>query len=349
MRKILLILTGGTICSFAAEMGKNDVDSEKAAPILEEMLRKSDSPYRNTEFDVSMPLNTLSENMTLGKWTSLIRYLQKVQYDLYEGVIILHGTDTLAYTAALLELLLAGKGVPVMMVSAQYTLQDSRSNGYANFETAVSLVAEGIEPGVYVPYRNSDMQMYLHRGRSLLQCSNYSMDFFSKEMFVPKNCKGTADRDEQEKRLSNKECAVVKKEYTLLEKVGAFEKKVLYVQPYVGIDYEMYDPSRAGAVLHGLYHAGTACVDADSYSAIDFIKKCHALNVPVFISPSEEDYAYSSTTRLLEAGAIPINGMTNEMTYVKLLVGLALIQNEELVTSDLESFMNEDICEEHIY
>ena len=76
MKKILFVLTGGTIGSFSDDTGHNAPDAEKAVPILMKGLRESDSPYREQEFEVTCPLITLSENMSVDKWNMLIASLR---------------------------------------------------------------------------------------------------------------------------------------------------------------------------------------------------------------------------------------------------------------------------------
>ena len=62
------------------------------------------------------PLSILSENLTVDHWNRLLDTLRPVLREgraAYEGIILTHGTDTLAYTAALLDQLLAGTPLPV--------------------------------------------------------------------------------------------------------------------------------------------------------------------------------------------------------------------------------------------
>ena len=63
MDKILLILTGGTICSAANDEGKREVDTENAKYKIISEFRDSDSPFNNVDFETRMPIETLSENM----------------------------------------------------------------------------------------------------------------------------------------------------------------------------------------------------------------------------------------------------------------------------------------------
>ena len=167
--KILLLLTGGTICSFGDEQGnRRDVDVQKAKALLLQYFEESDSPCAHQKFDVVTILNTLSENMTIPKWNELLRFFKKCDFSQYRGIVIAHGTDTLAYTASLLALALSKVEIPVFLVSSQLPLNQEGANGNENFRRSVELICAGIHSGVYVVYRNEDGRCFLHHGGHLV-------------------------------------------------------------------------------------------------------------------------------------------------------------------------------------
>ena len=120
MRKILLFMTGGTICSTVGDNGLNNTDAKSARSVLVENYIKG-NPARKGEVEFENLFLTengiLSENMTLDTWNLIIKTLKSVDFSRYDGMIILHGTDTLAYTSSLMSILLGGIGIPVFMVS----------------------------------------------------------------------------------------------------------------------------------------------------------------------------------------------------------------------------------------
>lgn len=86
MPNILLLLTGGTICSRANASGRNFSDQAAAAPQLIEQFQCSDSPYAQTAcFHSLAPLDILSENMTLPHWDKLLDCLRQVRWSDYQG------------------------------------------------------------------------------------------------------------------------------------------------------------------------------------------------------------------------------------------------------------------------
>ena len=317
--KILLILTGGTICSFADNKGERRPDAKSADYLIKEIFKKSDSPYKDAEFDDKIPMNILSENMSPKRWNELIDGFREYRIENYRGVIILHGTDTLAYTSAMLSMVLAGVSVPVFMVSSQLPLNEKEANGNANFRVAVELIMKGIKPNVYVPYRNMDGKMLIHLGAHITQCPNFSNDFHS--------------RDEVEVDSKKPEFSGVEYESSgkIIEKIGDFSASVLKIEPYVGLDYSRINLEGIKAVCHGTYHSETMSVSEDipdEYSVFS-LKECFSGEIPLFITPcryieAEKTECYETTARIVKKGGVPVFGMTSEMVYVKAMVGVAL-------------------------
>ena len=181
MKKILLILVGGTICTALNEHGTLSI-SEGAGIKLIENFKSSGSPFKeDVEIIPTENLFILSENMSIPNWNLILdTYRKHLNTDNFDGVIFAHGTDTLAYSTSLFSLILANTDIPVFFVSSNARLDLERANGNDNFRYAVELICKGIEPNVYATYKNiSDGRMYLHLGSRLEQCRNYSEDFFS--------------------------------------------------------------------------------------------------------------------------------------------------------------------------
>lgn len=352
--KILLILTGGTICSTGDAEGKHrDVDSGAAKVRLLRQFEQSDCKFADQEFEVVTVLDTLSENMTIPKWNELVAFLKQKELSSYRGIILAHGTDTLAYTAALLSLVLSGVERPVFLVSSQLPLDQSGANGNVNFRHSVELICQGIAAGVYVVYRNSDGKSYLHLGSHLESCRDYSDDFYSRDMVQITEhpdmtaCDGAPDA----KQIGQFEQGIGTEGVQTLKRIGELRSDVVWVQPYVGLDYRSVAiPEGTRAVLHGLYHSATACVGVTAveqeaaYSVLTLLKRCEERNIPFVISPCPSEDAYVSGSILRQNGAIPVYGMTAEMVYVKALVAGALGYEKQQLTE----FLCEDICGEFL-
>lgn len=317
--KILLVLTGGTICSFADSTGEKSPDTKKADYLIKEIFKMSGSEFSDTEFDDKIPMSILSENMSPERWNDLIEKLREYDMESYRGVIILHGTDTLAYTSAMLSLVLAGLSVPVFMVSSGLPLNEEGANGNDNFRVAAELIMKGIKPNLYVPYRNRNGEMLLHFGGHLTQCPTLSNDFHS--------------LSEHRIDIENPfyDGAEWESHGKLYERIGKFTNSVLKIEPYVGLDYSRISLAGVEAVCHGTFHSETLSVGdkkTDPYSVFS-LKECFSGEIPLFLTPCRYEKGthkpcYETTADAVENGAISIWGMTSEMVYVKAMVGVAL-------------------------
>lgn len=349
MKKLLLILTGGTIGSMVNNDLHRDVYSKKTAPILIDILRKSRSAYCNQEIDVIPALNTLSENMTAEKWNVLIQILREsVKLDKYGGILISHGTDTLHFTAPLVDFLMAGTNIPVIFVAADKPLSDAASNGGKNFINGVELIMNRIvKDGAWVVYQNSDRKSYLHRGTHLLQCENRTSDFFSseKKLYSVKNTDSVVN-DYNSAEISQINSIGNLSESPLINSIGDFNNSVLWINPYAGINYGLYNIKGVKAVIHGLYHSETCSSESGNKGVISFVKKCRKNNIDFYITPChKETYDYASTKKVIDAGAKTLYKMTDNSAYIKIMISVSL----GLAGDKQEEFLNKEYADEFIY
>jgi len=318
MKKILFIPVGGTICTALTEKGTLAVNKGAGAVIIENFI-KSGSPFAGeAEFTVAENLMILSENMTVEKWNLMLDTYRSFGGD-FDGVIFAHGTDTLAFSAALFSLM--PKELPVFFVSSNARLDSSRANGNENFRCAVECICRGITPGVYVPYKNiSSGKMLLHLGSRIKQCPDYSEDFESS---------GAYDFTEGINALPGnmpKETTLPKE---LWEKLR-LQDKVLVILPYVGLNYEAVDYGRFSAVLHGTYHSGTACTGEGKNSILRMLELCKG-KTHVYLSPAKAEGEVYDTVRIIadRGGVEFLYGDTFELAYAKLLAAYSLFDNRE--------------------
>lgn len=345
MKHILLILVGGTICTKLKEDGTLAVSEEMGA-FIKSHFEQSDSPYAHqVKIDLTENLSLLSENMTVDKWNLIFhtykKYTAKKHYD---GVIFAHGTDTLAYSAALFSILLCDTDIPVFFVSSQKPLDRDDANGHDNFRCAVECIAQGISPNVYVPYKNpSDGRMYLHLGSRLEQCKNYSDDFYSHGMLdITSLSKGNFK--EYFELLDQLYPPHQRKAFFRDLETLSLSECVLLLQPYVGMNYNAYRYSDFSAILHGTYHSGTACAEKDSpNSLLHLIELCGKSEKPIdiYLSPSKLTGEIYETVRTIGNSNIRfLYGYTQETAYAKLLIAYSLFDTDEKRTEFLATPCN---------
>ena len=140
-KKVLIIYTGGTIGMKRTESGY------KPAPnFLEEELHSipdlSRDDFPSWELHEMNPLLD-SSNMTLKEWNEIGRVIYE-NYEKYCGFVVLHGTDTMAYTASALSFILRGLDKPVVLTGSQIPLSEVRSDGRDNLITSILIASEGV-------------------------------------------------------------------------------------------------------------------------------------------------------------------------------------------------------------
>lgn len=278
--KILTVFTGGTIGSTKSE-GVISPDSENSYKLLE-MYSKKD---KKVEFTAVQPLNILSENMNGKFLTQLYKCISSYDLSRFDGVIVAHGTDTLQYTAAYLSYAFGLCKTPIVIVSANFPLEDRRSNGFHNFCGAVEIIRSRKGRGVFVSYANCEYFADIHRGAKVLQHTAYSDELYSihDNIFGEIHGKEFVKNDfysEQQDEISLADC-------TELEETS----NVLYVKQYVGMTYPHITNGTKAVLLEG-YHSGTLNTDGDELTK--FCLDAEKCGVPVYLTGAEQGFFYES-------------------------------------------------------
>ncbi|MCQ2400955.1 MAG: asparaginase [Lachnospiraceae bacterium] len=139
-KHILIINTGGTIGMTKSEEGYKP-DAENFSRLLHRMdaLMALEMPL----WDITRTEEILdSSNMTVEDWNDIGRRIADV-YDDYDGFVILHGTDTMAYTASALSFMLEGLSKPVIITGSQIPLCEIRSDGRDNIIASLLIASSG--------------------------------------------------------------------------------------------------------------------------------------------------------------------------------------------------------------
>ena len=125
MKKILMVATGGTIASTQAGSG--------LAPTLTGHKLAAMVPGIDglCELDVCQPMNIDSTNMRPRNWLA-VRDTIVDAYDDYDGFVVLHGTDTMAYTAAALSYLIQGSPKPIVLTGSQQPMANPFTDAKLN-------------------------------------------------------------------------------------------------------------------------------------------------------------------------------------------------------------------------
>ena len=140
---ILLIYTGGTIGM------KEDPVLQALTPfdfsqILDEVPELNKFAYRIDSFTFDPIIDSSDVEPSL--WVSLVRLIEE-RYDDYDGFVILHGTDTMAYSASTLSFMLEGLTKPVIFTGSQLPIGTPRTDGKENLISSVEIAAAKDDEG----------------------------------------------------------------------------------------------------------------------------------------------------------------------------------------------------------
>ncbi len=171
--RVLLIYTGGTI-----GMVEN-METGALEPFNFSHLRSNMPEIKRLNFQVEThlfgpPID--SSDMSPAVWQQIGSVIEE-NYDGYDGFVILHGTDTMAYTASALGLMLENLTKPVILTGAQLPVGKLRTDGKENLITALEIAADKDEAGnPIVPELCVYMQNLLMRGNrtTKVNANNFS-------------------------------------------------------------------------------------------------------------------------------------------------------------------------------
>ena len=144
MKHILLIATGGTIASRKT--------AEGLAPRItpEELLGYVPDAASLCRIETVQPINLDSTNIRPEHWLMLARLIEE-NYQRYDGFVICHGTDTLAYTASALSYLIQHTRKPIVLTGAQRSIDEDTTDAKVNLMDALRFACVG-DSGVCIVF-----------------------------------------------------------------------------------------------------------------------------------------------------------------------------------------------------
>jgi len=146
-KKILLICTGGTIASTLKKdgyaPGLSDSDILDYIPSVRDFC----------DVDTVQVCNIDSTNMTPGHWSVVVTTIKK-NYDEYDGFVILHGTDTMAYTAAALSYMIQNSNKPIVLTGSQKPICLEITDAKTNLMDSIRYACADSSSGVQIVFNH---------------------------------------------------------------------------------------------------------------------------------------------------------------------------------------------------
>ncbi len=145
MKKILLITTGGTIAS------KNSSEGLTPAMSSEELLTYVPEVKELCDVETIQILNIDSTNIQPEYWLLMVNTI-KENYHKYDGFVMTHGTDTMAYTSAALSYLMQNLGKPLIITGSQQPMQDVVTDAKKNLIDSFRFAVEENVKGIFIVF-----------------------------------------------------------------------------------------------------------------------------------------------------------------------------------------------------
>lgn len=168
MRKILVLGTGGTV---SCAKGENGLEPAIA---VSELMNSVNVPY---EVHTEQLFELDSTNMTPRHWERLAREIRK-RYDEFDGFVITHGTDTLAYAAASLSCLIQNSRKPIVLTGSMKPMTAENSDAPKNLRDALEFAANERAFGVNVAFFGK-----LFDGKTVFKIHSQNEDAFDGKLF----------------------------------------------------------------------------------------------------------------------------------------------------------------------
>ncbi len=321
---VVIMSTGGTIAS-RVDYRTGAVRSALSASDLYGVVPELSDV---AQVDTKIVFSLYSENITQKHWTELAQIVAKHVVDGIDGIVIAHGTDTMAYTAAALSFALQNLPIPVVVVGAQRSSDRPSSDAATNLIGAVKAAGEAPFAEVTLAMHEtvSDSSIAIHRGTKVRKCHTSRRDTFKSVNGFPiakvKNQKITMLTSQYQHRDPNRKL-VLKPD---------FSEKVALIKFYPGLDpviIDWYvDKGFKGILLEGsgLGHVSKYCFDA--------IKNANKHDVVVALASQciwgrVNMNVYDTGRDLLARGVIPLDDMFPETGLVKLMWVLGQTANSQ--------------------
>ena len=337
--KVLIINTGGTIGMVHSEKGNSMSPlrpAENWDEIAKEHLVLEGLATDYYQFETLIDSSDISPE----NWVKMAEVIES-NYNEYRGFVILHGTDTMSYTASALSFMLKNLDKPVIITGAQVPLQKPRSDALQNLITAIQIAGNefyGIRlvPEVCIFFRDT-----LLRGNRSRK--NDARNYFG---FSSPNYPSLGEAGAE---LGIKKNKLLKKNEGNFHIETGLDNRVIIIEIFPGLKpsylrniFESIEDVK-GVILK-TYGNGNAPTNADFIDVVNFItsKGIVVINITQCTTGTVKMGMYEASTKLLDAGVVSGLDLTPEAALTKLMYLLGKTDD----TEEVKRLMSIDICGE---
>ena len=312
--KILLIYTGGTI-----GMVKDFETGALKAFDFKELLNRIpelhllDCSIETISFET--PID--SSNMNISDWKKMAELIEK-NYSKFDGFVVLHGSDTMSYSASALSFMLENLAKPVIFTGSQLPIGDLRTDAKENLITAIQVASLQNNKKPVIQEVCLYFEYKLYRGNRTTKISAEHFNAFTSPNFPELAESGVHLK-------VNKDLKLVSKAEKKLKVHTEFDDNVAILKLFPGINRNVLTaffgiPNLKGIVIE-TYGSGNAPTEKWFVEAIaNAIKNnIHVINVTQCSGGSVSMGNYETSTQLKSIGVISGKDITTEAAITKLM------------------------------
>lgn len=335
---ILIIYTGGTIGMI------ENPDTHSLQPFDFTRLIDNVPKIRMLDYDIeniqfNPPID--SSDMSPQHWVEIARSIED-NYDKFDGFVVLHGTDTMAYTASALSFMLENLHKPVIITGSQLPIGEVRTDGEENLITALQIAAatditgEPMVREVAILFEN-----YLWRGNRSTKMSADNFNAFKSNNYPSLAKIGLSIHFNEEALWRMQARRPLKVQYTL-------DTAVMFLDLNPGITEDVLRHQLATPGIKGIVLKTFGAGNAPTYrwfteaikEAVD--RDIVILNVTQCVNGGVHAKMYMSGNQLASTGVISGHDITSEAAITKMMYLFGL----GLTTSEVRRYLECSLCGE---
>lgn len=328
MKHILLIQTGGTIAMDITH-GEPKLDPSKWSEL---MYKEIPELSEIAEIEIEQLFFEDSSDVSPDHWSRLIKFISG-NYGDYDGFVILHGTDTMAYTASALSFGLQNLNKPVILTGSQVPMSNIRSDARRNLVNAIEMATLSLNE-VAICFND-----FVYRGNRATKMSIGDFDAFASPNFPPLAEIGL--HIEINHRLPNNNKPFLS--------LPAFRNDVYLLKIFPGLNVSMLDHidfSEVKVLVVEAFGSGNFPLSGQG-NLLPFFEKCvDAGTILVITSQAAYDAVelekYESGRKAGEIGAVSAKDMTTEATLTKIMYLLGNYSSDD----EIKKLFQENIAGE---